>query len=416
MRILIAGQTYYPAFNGQAIFTINLAEGLARRGHEVMVVVPSNLGAAYQLERNSVCIQAVKSVPLNFLHPDLFYTLSPGRTISRLVRDFQPDIVHIHDHYPISVAVLRAARRHHVKAVGTNHFMPENLAPYMPIPGLLKPGMNWVLWRWMLGLYNQLDVVTAPSRTAAAIMRRPGLRRPVYPISCGVDPDRFHPYPSIDRQEWRKRYDLDPERALFLFVGRVDGEKRLDVLLEAMHLLNREDIQLGIIGKGAVLGKLKSLSEELNLTGKVHFTGFVPGEDLPALLNSADIFAMPSEAELLSIATLEAMACGLPILAAHARALPELVNEGVNGYLFQAGEAAEAARYMALLADHPERYRSMGQASLEKVQSHSLEKTLQSYEKIYDVVSAQKVPSFPFARSRSGRTAKRSTRGLVDRL
>ncbi len=416
MRILIAGQTYYPAFNGQAIFTVNLAEGMAQRGHEVMVVVPSNQRAAYRSERNGVCIQAVKSVQLNILHPDLFISASPGRAVARLLRNFRPDVVHIHDHYPISVAALRAARRYQVKAVGTNHFMPENLAPYMPIPDMLKPGMNWVLWRWMLGLYNQLDVATAPSRTAAAIMRRQGLRRPVYPISCGVDPHRFRPYPSQDRREWRLRYGFDPERILFLFVGRVDGEKRLEVLLHALYLLNREDIQLGIIGKGAVLGKLKSLSEELNLTGKVHFTGFVPGEDLPALLNSADIFAMPSEAELLSIATLEAMACGLPILAAHAQALPELVNEGMNGYLFQAGEAADAARYMALLADHPERYRSMGQASLEKVQSHSLDKTLQSYEKIYDVVTAQTAPASPFARSRKGRAAKRSTRGLVDRL
>jgi len=92
---------------------------------------------------------------------------------------------------------------------------------------------------------------------------------------------------------------------------------------------------------------------------------------------------MPSEAELLSIATLEAMACGRPVLAAAAMALPELVSDNVNGYLFQPGDPADAARCLALLADHPERWPEMGKASLEKVQQHSLDRGLAQYEELY---------------------------------
>ena len=166
-------------------------------------------------------------------------------------------------------------------------------------------------------------------------------------------------------------------------MGRVDGEKRLDVLIRALALLQREDIQLAIAGRGTALYELKELAAGLGLGQKVVFTGFIPAEDLPSLLNSADIFAMPSQAELLSIATLEAMACARPVLAADAWALPELVSEGINGYLFKPGDEADAARKMALLADGPEKWAAMAAASLEKVQAHSLENTITSYEEFY---------------------------------
>jgi 1,2-diacylglycerol 3-alpha-glucosyltransferase len=416
MRILIAGQTYYPAFNGQSIFMTNLAEGLVQRGHDVLVVVPSNVGHAYQTEIHDVPIQAIKSVQLNFLHQGVFYTPLPGKAIRRIVKDFNPDIVHIHDHYPISRAVVQAAKRSGIKMVGTNHFMPENLMPYLPFPDGMKQGFRWLLWQWMLELYNRLDVATAPSRTAAAILRRQGLVKPVYPISCGVDPERFCVQADIDRSAWRQRYGLDPDKILFLFVGRVDGEKRLDVLIRALSYLQNDHLQLGIVGKGAAMDKLKALAVQLGVGNQVRFTGFVPDEDLPSLLNSADIFAMPSEAELLSIASLEAMSCGRPVLAAHARALPELVNEGVNGYLFQPGNAHDAARYMALLAEHSARWPSMGTASLEKARLHSLDRTLQRYEKVYDTVSEKAAYPSQQTSSKTRRRVKRKIRESIDQL
>jgi glycosyltransferase involved in cell wall biosynthesis len=195
--------------------------------------------------------------------------------------------------------------------------------------------------------------------------------------------DRFSPAPSIDRAAWRRRYGLDPERVVFLFVGRVDLEKRLDVLLRALKLLPREDVQLGIAGRGRYEQKLKELAEKLGLGDRVVFTGYIPAEDLPALLNSVDIFAMPSEAELQSIATLEAMATGRPILAADAQALPELVENGVNGYLFRAGSADDAARRMAQLIAERERWPAMGAASLQRAQAHSLANTIARYEELY---------------------------------
>jgi glycosyltransferase involved in cell wall biosynthesis len=386
MRILIVETPQYIAFHGQAIFTINLAEGLAKNGHTVLALVGSERGRGYQSERNGVQIQAVDALDLNFLHPDSCIPLFSAKAVRQVFESFQPDIVHIQDHYFLSRNAAITAQRLGVKCVGTNHFMPENLAPYVPVFSRIKPLFNWVGWHWMRETYDRLDAVACPSGTAARMLRSVKIRPPVFPISCGGNTHFFHPDPDVDRFAWRKRYGIDPQKTIFFFVGRVDREKRLDVLLHAMALLKREDLQLVIGGKGANQNKLAALANGLGLGAKVHFTGFIPQEDLPSVLNSIDIFAMPSEAELLSIATLQAMGCARPVLAANAVALPELVTEGINGLLFKPGDATDAARCMEWFADHPERWSGMGAASLEKVQPHSLENIVHEYETLYEKV------------------------------
>jgi len=386
MRILIAGTTYYPAPNGQARATVNLAEGLARLGHEVMMVLPSDRETAYVEDRNNVHMRGLRSVNFSFLHPDAYYSLFSRRIIQNLVDEFHPDVVHIQDHYPFSRNVVIAARRRGIRVVGSNHFMPENLAPYLPGYALFKPFFDWILWRWMLETFNHLDAVVAPSKTAANLLRLQRLRPPVFAISGGISLERFYPNPSLDRVACRARYGLKPDRIIFLFVGRLDEEKRLDVILRALHQLNRDDIQLCVAGHGAAEGKLMKMAQELNLGQRVHFTGFVPNEDLPCLVNSCDIFVMPSDAELLSIASLEAMACARPMLAANAVALPELVSDGLNGYLFKQGDDSDAAHWMEKLADHPELWAGMGAASLERVQHHSLEAVMKRNEALYEMV------------------------------
>lgn len=388
MRILITGTTYYPALNGQAIFTVNLAEGLAQRGHDVLVVVPSDEIRACRRERKGVQIEAVESLSLKIWHQDAYFSPFPGKAVRRIFDQFQPEIVHIHDHYPLSRVVVMEAQRRRIKSVGTNHFMPENLASYASWLARIKPLYNWIGWTWMLEVYNRVDIATAQSQNAADLICKQGLRPPVFPVSCGIDLGRFHPDPTTDRAACRERYGLRPDQKLFLYVGRVDGEKKLEVLLHAMTHLEREDVQLGIAGRGSAMERLLALADELQLGERVRFVGFIPNEDLHVLLNSADVFVMPSEAELLSLASLEAMACGRPVLLANAVALPELVAEGVNGYLFEPGNPLDAARLMDLLASQPERWSEMGQASLERARFHGLDNTLRQYEMLYEKLLA----------------------------
>jgi len=383
MRILIVGETYYPGSNGQAAFTIRLAEGLADQGHQVMVMVPGARLAVSEENIHGVRVFRLPAISIGLFHPETYMALPAPWLVAQVIDSFHPDVVHIQDHYPTARAVVSLARRRKLPIVGTNHFLPENVLPYFNFVPLHQSTKVWILWQTMRNVYRHARIITTPTETAARILREQKLGSPVHPISCGVDTTRFRPLPDLDRAAVRRKYGLHPDRALILYVGRLDGEKRIDLLIHALHLLRRSDVHLCITGKGALGGALTSLTHRLHLDEQVTFTGYVPAEELPSLLNSADLFAMPSPQELQSIATLEAMATGRPILAANARALPELVAHGVNGYLFRPDDPQDAALWMARLLDERDRWPAMGQASLERARAHSLENTIRSYCEVY---------------------------------
>ena len=383
MRILIASSTYAPAMNGQAVFTTNLAEGLAHRGHQVTVVIDSPQGKASTTTINGVIVDELPSIYFKYFSVEVHFTPFPGSAVEKLISSINPQVVHIQDHFPICWVAVHTAKKLGIKAVGSNHFLPENFAPYLPAYSILKPFLNWSLWRWMIAVYRHTDAISAQSLAAARMIQRQGLKMPILPISCGIDLGQFYLDPAIDRQQMRQRYGIDPQKKTFMFLGRIDGEKRIDVLLRAARQLRRDDIQLVIAGSGRVEHAMHRLADELQLGERVRFTGFIPRADLPGLINSIDVFVMPSEAELLSISTLEAMACARPVLLADALALPELVRVGENGYLFKPGDAGDLVDCMNKIADQSEQWGTMGMASRKMAVGHSLDEVVEKFETLY---------------------------------
>jgi 1,2-diacylglycerol 3-alpha-glucosyltransferase len=385
-RILVSSASY-STDNGQGVFTVNLCEGLASRNLTIASLIASPNGNAYQEIRNGVHMYYVESLSVDFIRKDEHYPLFPIMSIKKAFDEFQPNVVHLNDHYPLSFLVYFEAKRRGLQVIGTNHFLPENLAPFLPIYHFAPQFVSWVLWRWMLFLYNRFNLVTTQSKTAAEIVKRAGLIPPVVTVSCGVDTQQFHPDESIDRTEIRKRYSIDPACTVFLYVGRLDAEKRLDSIIDAIDLLNRDDIQLVIAGKGKESQKLQARVNSSGKPERVIFPGFIAQSELNALLNCVDCFIMPSDAELLSIATLEAMSCGLPILAARAYALRELVTDGENGYLFTSREPMDIADKMNQIADHPETWNAMRRVSLIKARGHDMEAVMTRYVHLYQWVN-----------------------------
>ena len=132
------------------------------------------------------------------------------------------------------------------------------------------------------------------------------------------------------------------------------------------------------------MNQLKQLTRELGIDERVTFTGYVTDEQLRAALTRATVFAMPSLAELQSIATMEAMASGLPIVAANAMALPHLVHEGENGYLFDPGDAKDLADKLSRVLSLPDsELRRMKEASLRYIAAHDIQRTLSIFEQLY---------------------------------
>ncbi|HZA25286.1 MAG TPA: glycosyltransferase, partial [Dehalococcoidia bacterium] len=160
-------------------------------------------------------------------------------------------------------------------------------------------------------------------------------------------------------------------------------DKNVELILRATALVAQEaQVQTVIVGKGRDEAEFKSLAHKLGLGDSVVFTGFVPDDDLPYLYNISHIYIGAGAAELQGIAVMEAMATGLPVLAANAVALPELVKEGENGYLFTLAPA-DLADKMRMMLSQPESWQGMGEKSLAYIQVHDTLNALSQLEDLY---------------------------------
>jgi phosphatidylinositol alpha 1,6-mannosyltransferase len=375
LRILIGAETYPPDVNGAARFAERLATGLAGRGHDIHVVAPSPTGRPLRETRDGVTVHGVRSHRYPF-HPD-FHICLPWETLpatARLVEELAPDVVHTQAHMVVGRGVVHAARRAGVPLVATNHFMPENAVAHVPIPKPLQRGAFAAAWKDLGRIYGYADVVTAPTpRAVELLVQRAGLVD-ARPVSCGIDADRYRALPQSPG-----------EVPTVLFVGRLDQEKRVDELIRAFAALPAAlPGELEIVGEGARRDEWTALAAGLGIAHRVRFRGFVSEDELLEAYARAAVFCMPSIAELQSLATLESMAAGTPVVAADAMALPHLVRPGRNGWLYPPGDVPElTTRLAALLSDAALR-RRMGAASQEIVAEHAIGATLATFEGIYE--------------------------------
>ncbi len=384
MRILYCSITYPPNMNGQAIFTHNLVQGMAASGHEVMVLTPATSEEKDVEEKQGIKIIRVRSIHLTQVHQDLYIPIFSKSLIRNLFDQFQPDLIHAQDPSPVNQAVIREARRRDIPVIITHHPGPEITAPYIHVRNpLLKPVFHWIVWKLLLAYLNQGDLVVVPSQFSAQMLNNHGIQANIHVVGCGVALENFRPNPAINHCAIRRQYNLDTDKTLFLFVGRIDYEKNLDTLIRAVAVSDRRDIQLAIAGQGKEIAQLQHLVEELDLHQQVVFIGSITHNKIPDLLNCSNVFVMPGCAESFSIATLEAMACAKPVLAAKSAALPELVVHDFNGYLFQPDKPDDAAFYIQQLADHSEIRERMGESSQVSALRNSIPNMVDCYEQVY---------------------------------
>jgi 1,2-diacylglycerol 3-alpha-glucosyltransferase len=382
MKILAATDTYYPDVNGAAYFTYRLATLLARRGHKVLVMCPSRSFRNTISNDEEVAVYGIRSIHLpvyqNFRISPLFIL----GTIRRVIRETSPDIVHIQNHFLIGKEAVSAAKKLGIPVIGTNHFMPENLTHYLHLPRIAERWLQRFAWRQFVRVFEQLDFVTTPTKTAAALLVRAGLKKKVVPVSCGIDLERFKP--TNDGAYLERRFAIPTNKPVLLYVGRLDKEKRIDMILRALpHILRVTSVHLIVAGIGKEKQNLEELTEELGIQQAVTFAGFVPDEDLQNIYRVADLFVTAGVAELQSIVTMEAMASGLPVVAANAMALPELVHDGENGYLFSDGDGEMFAEKVIAILSNQALRAEMSKKSLDIIRDHDINKIIQKYEAIY---------------------------------
>lgn len=379
LRILIGCDTFAPEINGAASFEARLAAGLVQRGHDVHIMTPSYDGrvGAYQEvhEGQTMTVHRIYSWRW-YAHPTFRYML-PWRikaNSAKVLDAVKPDVIHFQSHIVAGRGLTIEGEKRGIRLIGTNHFMPENILDHaVIIPKFL---VRWAIreaWAAADRSFSRAERVSTPTRKAAEYLEANTSIRGVLAISCGIDAHNYTP-------------NLEPsDDNVIVFLGRVVEEKQIDKLIRALAKLDPAlNARLKILGGGDQENRLKSLARQLGVADRVVFDGYVTDEHLRETLTNAKVFAMPSIAELQSISTMEAMASGLPIVAADAMALPHLVHDGENGFLFEPGNVDELAQKLTRVLTMPQdELLRFKKESLKIVESHDIQRTLDTFESLY---------------------------------
>lgn len=387
MKIVLISQSYPPMISGAAIAVQHLAQGLAADGHEVLVLAASDRSQSYVETAGRLRVLRLPSVP-NPVRVKQRFLVAPLHTMRQAVAEFQPDMIHTHEPLSLGLCGLKIARERQLPVILTLHQLPWFPAMYLPPWPGLREGVTAVLWRYGGWLVQQFTAVTVPTATIAQIVQEHTGFRPA-PIPNGLDLHKFNRQTAVpdEQEKLRQRYGLAPHTPVVLHVGRLDKDKRVDLVLRAFAQV-QADAQLLVVGDGRCRQSLIQLSQQLGIAQRTVFPGYVGADgDLPGLYRLSTIFVTASEVETFALVAHEAMACGLPLVAVAAACLPEMIEHGVHGYLASPGHYADLAAHITWLLQHPGEAAQMGQSCRQRAVKYGLEQVVYQYEQLYGEVA-----------------------------
>jgi glycosyltransferase involved in cell wall biosynthesis len=337
MRIALFTETFIPKVDGIVTTLCQTVKHLEALGHQVLIFAPDGGFDRFQHSR----IVGSKGHSF-FLYPELRLAF-PHASMRQAIAEFQADLIHVADPALLGVAGLyygggKNGGALHLPLVISYH---TDLPKYLHYYGLgfIEP---WV-WSILRTRHNRATINLCTSVAMVNQLHQHGIERlALWP--GGVDTDRFQSAKRSPQMRARLT-EGHPEDSLLLYVGRLSAEKGIERLKSI--LLANPKTRLALVGDGPQHGHLKKHFAGL----PVHMAGFLHGEELAQAFASSDIFIMPSRTETFGLVILEAMSSGIPVVAARAGGIPETIQDGVTGFLFD--EDAEAITAVQQLLASP---------------------------------------------------------------
>ena len=375
MRIALFTETFLPKVDGIVTRLSHTVDHLQRMGNQVLVVSPDGGLKEYKGAK----IYGVPGFPMP-LYPELKLAI-PRPAIGEELEDFKPDLVHLVNPAVLGLGGLYYAKALDVPLVASYHtHLPKYLEHYNM--GMLEG----VLWELLKVAHNQAAINLCTSTAMQTELTDHGIER-VEVWQRGVDTELFQP--ELANAEMRSRLSQgNPDSPLLLYVGRLSAEKEVDRIKPVLESI--PNARLALVGDGPYR---KELEEHFAGTA-THFVGYLTGRDLGEAFASADAFVFPSRTETLGLVLLEAMAAGCPVVAARSGGITDIVDDGVNGYLFDPKDEEGAIKATAmLLAQTEERevLRKNARAEAERWGWAAATKQLEGfYEDILNAAAAPK--------------------------
>jgi glycosyltransferase involved in cell wall biosynthesis len=403
-RILVCSNAYPPHFIGGAELIAHYqAKAMKKLGHEVAVFAGDEQSRAgrYSLRKEAfdgLTVHRVSLIAQDY-RPDFvnFYHPTVERRFDDLLDAFSPDVVQMHNLIGLSCGLIHRAKRRGIRTVVTLHdhwgFCYRNT--------LLKPGdevcrdyaqcascMSSIfdeggrdipirMRRDFLAIQlSEADTFVVPSRYLAGAYRRAGIpESKIRVIGYGIDLDKFR---TLSKAKMKGA-------VRFTFIGYLGRHKGVHTLLEALSFLGGKDrVRVNIVGVGDQSDSYVQQVKRMGWGDVVKFWGRVDNRRIEKVYCETDVLILPSIwPENQPVTITEAMAARIPVIASRIGGIPELVEEGSTGYLFDAGDASQLAGKMMEFIAHPERLDRFGENSYHKIEPHTFENQVEKILKVY---------------------------------
>ena len=418
MRIVIASDIYFPMINGVAVFAHNLALGLAKKGHEVMVICPSFTGKKHRTTKDGVTTVYLKSVRFPF-YPDqinkvpenkklfglkmpkiiykngIWNAPYPYPEVKKALKKFKPDVIHNQTAEAIAIAVTIYAHKYNVPLVATGHAYPDNITGQFKSLKPIKKPLDAILRSYMASFLKRSEYATMPTEMAINDLVPKDRKRfgvTVEALSNGVDLTAFAP--GIADDKIYEKYGIPKNRPTVLYVGRVDPEKSISNVVKAFTkvLKTIPEALMVVAGDGTDKQHLEELVQEFGISGSVMFLGKVMPPELMEIYKTGTLFATASETETQGIVLIEAAATGLPIVAVDKGAVREICRDKENGKLCKpGGDINGLSKGMIEILSDDKLRKKYSERSLELSKKHDLNNTIARFEEIYSDVTKKKI-------------------------
>jgi glycosyltransferase involved in cell wall biosynthesis len=349
LRVALFSGNYNYVRDGANQALNRLVGYLLRQGVQVRVYSPTVENPAFPATGDLVGIPAI---PIPSRSEYRLPIAIPPR-VRRDLAEFKPNVVHVSSPDIVGHRAVTWARRHRVAAVASVHTRFDTYLAYYHLQAL-EPLARDIMRRF----YQRCEMVLAPAQSTAVILRVQRMNRDIAIWARGVDREQFNP----ERRDmaWRREQGIADDEMVIAFLGRIVMEKGLDVFADAIHELEPRKVKQRVLVIGG--GPARPWFEQ-QLPDAI-FTGEQTGNDLARALASADLLLNPSITEAFGNVTLEAMACGLPVIAAEATGATNLVRNAVTGTLVDGTEPEEFADALEAYALDPDLRRKHGEAAL----------------------------------------------------
>jgi glycosyltransferase involved in cell wall biosynthesis len=299
----------------------------------------------------------------------------PHRLSAKLRRDlkaFQPNLVHVSSPDPLGHRAVSWARDHGLPAVASVHTRFETYPRYYGL-AFLEPLILSILRRF----YRRCDAIVAPSESMAQLLRDQRMNYDVGIWTRGIDREIFNP--GRRDMEWRRSLGIGDDAPTIGFIGRLVMEKGLDVFSDTIDQLGARQVQHKVL----IVGEGPAREWFQNRLPNAVFTGFQKGPDLGRAVASMDMLFNPSVTETFGNVTLEAMACGLPTVAARATGSESLVTEGVTGRLIRPGAIGDFADALQAYCLDGDARHAAGQAAQRRAERNGWDQVNQALVDTY---------------------------------